>query len=60
VTQLSASVLAIGGEGALGQVVPDQARAYAKDVTGVVLPCGHWVAEGAPGALLEHLLPFLA
>jgi pimeloyl-ACP methyl ester carboxylesterase len=59
-TLLLMPVLAVGGEGALGHVVPDQARAYAKDVTGVVLPCGHWVAEEAPGALLEHLLPFLA
>jgi microsomal epoxide hydrolase len=52
-------VLAIGGEGALGQAVPDQAQAYAKDVTGVVFPCGHWVAEEAPEDLLGQLLPFL-
>ena len=57
---LTMPVLAIGGEGALGQIVPDQARAYARDVTGIVLPCGHWIAEEIPEILLEHLLPFLA
>jgi pimeloyl-ACP methyl ester carboxylesterase len=56
---LSMPVLAIGAEGAIGQVVPDQAQAYADDVTGVVVPCGHWVAEEIPDVLLEHLLPFL-
>jgi pimeloyl-ACP methyl ester carboxylesterase len=59
-TTLAMPVLAIGGEGALGQVVPDQARAYAKDVTGTVLQCGHWIAEEIPDVLLEHLMPFLA
>jgi pimeloyl-ACP methyl ester carboxylesterase len=59
-TTLAMPVLAIGGEGALGQVVPDQARAYAKDVTGAVLQCGHWIAEEIPDVLLEHLMPFLA
>jgi pimeloyl-ACP methyl ester carboxylesterase len=52
-------VLAIGGEGAIGQLVPDQAKVYADDVTGVVVPCGHWVPEEIPDVLLEHLLPFL-
>lgn len=32
-TTLAMPVLAIGGQGALGQVVPDQAQAYAKNVT---------------------------
>jgi pimeloyl-ACP methyl ester carboxylesterase len=59
-TTLTMPVLAIGAEGALGQVVPDQAQAYATNVTGAVLPCGHWVAEEIPEILLEHLLPFLA
>jgi pimeloyl-ACP methyl ester carboxylesterase len=57
---LTMPVLAIGGEGSLGQIVPDQAQAYARDVTGIVLPCGHWIAEEIPEILLEHLLPFLA
>jgi pimeloyl-ACP methyl ester carboxylesterase len=56
---LAMPVLAIGGEGALGQVIPDQAQRYAGDVTGAVLPCGHWVAEESPELLLKHLLPFL-
>ena len=59
-TTLTIPVLAIGAEGALGQVIPDQAQAYAKNVTGAVLPCGHWVAEEIPEILQEHLLPFLA
>jgi pimeloyl-ACP methyl ester carboxylesterase len=59
-TPLAMPVLAIGGEGALGRVIPDQAQRYAGDVTGAVLPCGHWVAEENPELLLEHLLPFLA
>jgi pimeloyl-ACP methyl ester carboxylesterase len=59
-TTLTMPVLAIGAEGALGQLVPDQAQAYADHVTGAVLPCGHWVAEEIPDILLEHLLPFLA
>ncbi len=52
-------VLAIGGEGALGKVIPDQMQMYADDLTGSVLPCGHWVAEESPELLLQHLLPFL-
>jgi pimeloyl-ACP methyl ester carboxylesterase len=58
-TPLSMPVLAIGGEGALGQAIPDQARMYAGNVTGAVFPCGHWIAEESPELLLKHLLPFL-
>ena len=58
-TPLSMPVLAIGGEGALGQVVLDLAQRYAGDVTGTVFPCGHWVPEESPELLLKHLLPFL-
>ena len=58
-TPLAMPVLAIGGEGALGQAIPDQMQLYADDVTGAVLPCGHWVAEESPELLLKHLLPFL-
>ena len=35
-------------------------RAVADKVGGQVLPCGHYIAEEAPGALLEHVLPFFA
>ena len=58
-TPLAMPVLAIGGEGALGQAIPDQMQMYAGDVTGAVFPCGHWVAEESPELLLKHLLPFL-
>jgi pimeloyl-ACP methyl ester carboxylesterase len=58
-TPLSMPVLAIGGEGALGQAVVDLAQRYASDVTGHVLPCGHWIPEEMPEFLLKHLLPFL-
>jgi pimeloyl-ACP methyl ester carboxylesterase len=58
-TPLTMPMLAIGGEGALGQAIPDQAQMYANTVTGTVLPCGHWVAEESPELLLKYLLPFL-
>jgi pimeloyl-ACP methyl ester carboxylesterase len=58
-TPLTMPVLAIGGDGALGQAIPDQMELYASDVTGAVFPCGHWVAEESPELLLEHLLAFL-
>ena len=44
-TPLAMPVLAVGGKGAPGQVIPDQAQLYAGDVTGAVHPCGRWVAE---------------
>ena len=37
-TPLAMPVLAIGGEGALGQAIPDQMQLYAGDVTGAVFP----------------------
>jgi pimeloyl-ACP methyl ester carboxylesterase len=58
-TTLTIPVLALGGEAAIGQAVPDQAKAYASDVTGAVLPCGHWIAEEIPDILTEQLLAFL-
>ena len=30
------------------------------DVDGEPLPCGHFIAEEAPAALLERVLPFLS
>ena len=35
-------------------------RQVADDVQGGTLPCGHYIAEEAPDALLERVLPFLA
>jgi haloacetate dehalogenase len=34
-------------------------QAIADDVRGEALPCGHYIAEEAPEALLERVLPFL-
>jgi len=58
-TTLTMPVLAVGAEGALGELVPEQAQKYADDVTSAVVPGGHWIAEEAPEILLGHLLPFL-
>ena len=35
-------------------------RAIADDVSGEALPCGHYIPEEAPEALLAHALPFLS
>jgi len=35
-------------------------KEVADDVDGGTLPCGHYIAEEAPKALLERVLPFLA
>jgi haloacetate dehalogenase len=37
----------------------DEWRKVAAQVEGQALPCGHYIAEEAPEALLEHALPFL-
>ena len=34
-------------------------KAVAGEVTGEALPCGHYIAEEAPDALLDRVLPFL-
>ena len=34
-------------------------RRVARDVRGEALPCGHYIAEEAPAALLDRVLPFL-
>ena len=36
----------------------DEWRRVARDVSGGTLPCGHYIAEEAPQALLEQVLPF--
>jgi len=51
-TPLAMPVLAVGGKGALGQAIPDQAQLCGDDVTGTVHPCGHWSAEESPELLL--------
>jgi haloacetate dehalogenase len=35
-------------------------RAWAPDVRGEALPCGHFLPEEAPDETLRHLLDFLA
>lgn len=37
----------------------DEWRRVARQVSGKALPCGHYIAEEAPQALLENVLPFL-
>ncbi len=37
----------------------DEWKRVADDVQGGALPCGHYIAEEAPQALLERVLPFL-
>ncbi len=56
-------VLALWGEqGVVHQCFRplDEWRRVARDVTGRPLPCGHYIAEEAPKALLEQALPFFA
>jgi haloacetate dehalogenase len=38
----------------------DEWRRVAREVEGEALPCGHYIAEEAPQALLERVLPFFA
>jgi haloacetate dehalogenase len=37
----------------------DEWRRVAADARGEALPCGHYIAEEAPDALLARALPFL-
>jgi pimeloyl-ACP methyl ester carboxylesterase len=49
-----------GGSGSLGDFVAANAREYASDVTGVVVPdSGHWIYEERPSELIQVLLDFL-
>jgi pimeloyl-ACP methyl ester carboxylesterase len=53
-------VLVIGGEKALGEVLGQQAKLVASDVTVVVLKdTGHWVLEERPGETTDALRKFL-
>jgi haloacetate dehalogenase len=51
-----------GGQGVLHRCFRplDEWRRVAMDVDGEPLPCGHFIAEEAPAALLERVLPFLS
>ena len=59
-TLLPMPVLALGAEGSLGGLVPQQAETYASDVQGEVLEdSGHWVPEEIPAVFSARLLTFL-
>jgi pimeloyl-ACP methyl ester carboxylesterase len=59
-TKLTMPVLAIGGSATLGSAVAAQARNYAANVTGVVIPdTGHWLYEERPAEMTRLLLQFL-
>lgn len=57
--KLAMPVLAVGGAGGIGGLMEQMMRAVAEDVRGVVIDCGHYVPEEAPGTLLGHLTAFL-
>lgn len=57
--KVSVPVLAFSGALACGDMVADELRTVATDVTAVVIPdCGHYVAEEQPAALLTALQSF--
>ena len=59
-TKLTMPVLVIGGEKALGEVLGQQMKLVASDVTVVVLKnTGHWVLEENPKETTEALAKFL-
>jgi pimeloyl-ACP methyl ester carboxylesterase len=59
-TALTIPVLVIGGEKALGEVLGQQMKLVASDVTVVVLKdTGHWVLEERPKETTDALLRFL-
>jgi pimeloyl-ACP methyl ester carboxylesterase len=59
-TKLTMPVLAIGGEKSLGQVLGQQMKLVASDVTVVVLKnTGHWVLEEEPKGTTDALMKFL-
>jgi haloacetate dehalogenase len=60
--QIGCPVLALwGADGVIGKCFDPlhEWRKWASDVEGGALPCGHYIAEEAPDALLERVLPFL-
>ncbi len=59
-TKLAIPVLAIGGEKSLGEVLGQQMKLVATDVTVVVLEdTGHWVMEERPKETIDALMKFL-
>ena len=61
--RLAMPLLALwGGDGTIARCFDPLAewRRVADDVRGQALDCGHYIAEEAPEALLDHALPFLA
>jgi pimeloyl-ACP methyl ester carboxylesterase len=59
-TKLTMPVLTVGGEKSLGEVLGQQTKLVATDVTVVVLKdTGHWVLEERPKATTEALQKFL-
>jgi haloacetate dehalogenase len=61
--RIACPLLALWGEaGAVGRCfdVPGLWRVRASEVTGQALPCGHYIPEEAPEALLAALLPHLS
>ncbi len=61
--RLAQPLLALwGAEGVVGRCFRplEEWRRVASTVTGEALPCGHYIAEEAPDALLARVLPFLA
>lgn len=59
-TKLTMPVLAIGGEKSLGDVLGEQMKLVASDVTVVVLKdTGHWIMEERPKETTDALVKFL-
>jgi pimeloyl-ACP methyl ester carboxylesterase len=59
-TKLTMPVLSIGGEKSLGEVLGQQMKVVATDVTVVVLKnTGHWILEENPKGTTDALLKFL-
>jgi pimeloyl-ACP methyl ester carboxylesterase len=59
-TKLTMPVMALGGEKANGEVLGEQARLVATDVTVVVLKdTGHWVMEERPKETMDAVVKFL-
>lgn len=58
--RLKMPVLAVGGEGGVGQLMIDQLKLVGDNVKGVVLKdCGHWVPQEQPKAFLDLVLDFM-
>jgi len=58
--KITCPVLALWGDPKGRRDLTEVWSRWADDVRGAGLPCGHFIPEEAPDALLEHLVPFLA